>query len=201
MPRSGEQARARLQQAALDLYREYGYDSTTTAQIAERAGVTERTFFRHFADKREVLFDGEAVLRADLERGIADAADGLDPLAVLHSAIRTVLPLLRRNRSFAEPRQRVIAQTPALSERALTKEATLIRACGDALQHRGVSARQASIASQIAWAAFSRATFDWFADPSRELEDYLEQAFDDVRALTVEHPRSASTTSGRRRAV
>ena len=63
MPRSGEQARRRLQQAALELYRAQGYDRTTTAEIAAQAGVTERTFFRHFADKREVLFDGEAVLR------------------------------------------------------------------------------------------------------------------------------------------
>jgi AcrR family transcriptional regulator len=83
MPRSGEEARRRLQQAALELYLERGYDATTTAQIAERAGVTERTFFRHFADKREVFFDGEAVLRSALITAIAKAPEDLGPLPVL----------------------------------------------------------------------------------------------------------------------
>ena len=59
MPRSGDEARRRLQQATLELFQQKGFDATTAAEIAERAGVTERTFFRHFADKREALFDGE----------------------------------------------------------------------------------------------------------------------------------------------
>ena len=79
MPRDGAQARARLREAALELYRERGYDETTAAQIAARAGVTERTYFRHFADKREVLFDGEAELRAILVDAIATAPAGLAP--------------------------------------------------------------------------------------------------------------------------
>ncbi len=98
MPRSGEQVRLRLQQAALELYRERGYDSTTTAQIADRAGVTERTFFRHFPDKREVLFDGEATLGLDLERGVAEAPDGLGPLTILFHAFHVAVPLLQGNR-------------------------------------------------------------------------------------------------------
>lgn len=73
MPRSGAEARSRLKQAALELYRENGFDKTTTAEIAARAGVTERTFFRHFPDKREVLFDGEADLREDLTKSVAEA--------------------------------------------------------------------------------------------------------------------------------
>src|SRR6478735_15430 len=117
VPRSGAEARRRLQQAALELYRERGFDRTTTAEIAARAGVNERTFFRHFPDKREVLFDGEADLRAALVRAVAEAPDGLPPLDVLLRAFRTAEPVLERNRPFAEPRLRVIAATPALRER------------------------------------------------------------------------------------
>jgi len=186
VPRSGEQARQRLQQAALELYRQRGYDNTTTAEIADRAGVTERTFFRHFTDKREVLFDGEATLRADLERGVAEAPDGLDPLSVLLCAFRMAIPLLERNRSFAEPRNQVIAATPALRERALTKEASLTQALTTALQHRGIGDRQAMLAAQIGMAAFTQATLSWFDHPDHALEDQLAFALGDVRALASE---------------
>lgn len=186
MPRSGEQARQRLQQAALELFLEFGYDSTTTAQIAGRAGVTERTFFRHFVDKREVLFDGEAALRIDLNRGVAEAPAGLDPLNVLWCAFHTAMPLLERNRSFAEPRNQVIAATPALRERALTKEASLTQALTTALQHRGIGDRQAMLAAQIGMAAFTQATLSWFDHPDHPLEDQLALALGDVRALASE---------------
>ena len=79
MPRSGAEARRRLREAALELYRERGFDQTTAAEIAERAGVNERTFFRHFPDKREVLFDGEADLRAALARAVTEAPAELTP--------------------------------------------------------------------------------------------------------------------------
>ncbi|MDE3177201.1 MAG: helix-turn-helix transcriptional regulator, partial [Pseudomonadota bacterium] len=73
MPRSGEDSRRRLQKAAFDLFEERGYDQTTAAEIAARAGVTERTFFRHFPDKKEVLFAGEAAFRATLTAAVAAA--------------------------------------------------------------------------------------------------------------------------------
>jgi AcrR family transcriptional regulator len=81
VPRSGADARRRLQQAALDLYREYGFDQTTAADIAERAGVNARTFFRHFPDKREVLFDGEADLRDTMTQAVAETSGGPAALA------------------------------------------------------------------------------------------------------------------------
>lgn len=194
MPRSAVQARLRLQHAALELYRDHGYDVTTTAQIAARAGVSERTFFRHFTDKREVLFDGEASLRADLERGVAEAPDG-DPLAILLHAFRAAIPLLERNRPFAEPRQKVITTTPALMERALTKEASLAQALSNALQRRGVSKRQASLTAQIGMAAFSQATLAWFEHSERDLEHHLTQTVEDLRAVTstqgVRRPKPA----------
>lgn len=88
-------------------------------------------------------------MRTDLERGVAEAPEGCDPLTMLLQAFRTAIPLLERNRSFAEPPNKVIAATPALHERALTKEALLTHALGNAVQRRGVPDRQAALAAQM----------------------------------------------------
>lgn len=188
MPRSGEQARQRLQRAALELYREQGYDDTTAAQIAQRAGVTERTFFRHFPDKREVLFGGADALVADLRRGIAEASGELTPLEVLHHAFLTSVPLLTDNRPFSAPRQAVIAVTPALRERELSKEAWLIQVLAEALQRRGIDASRAALAGRIGMAAFSQATGSWLEQPASDLAislpELLSRSFDELRNLT-----------------
>ncbi|MET1071269.1 MAG: TetR family transcriptional regulator [Umezawaea sp.] len=188
MPRSGVEARRRLQQAALELYGERGFDQTTTAEIAARAGVNERTYFRHFPDKREVLFDGEPALRAALTRAVAEAPDGLEPLDVLLSAFRKAGRILEDTRPFSEPRLAIIAVTPALRERELAKAASLTEAVAEALRLRGVAGRLADLAAQAGWATFHHAAQDWIDDSSRSLDEHLSQAFDDLRAL--------STTSG-----
>ena len=115
--------KVRLQQAALALFREHGYERTTSAGIAAQAGVTERTFFRYFPDKREVLFDGEAILRTVMTDSVSGAPEGLCPLDILFRAFRSVLPILEANRPYSHPRQQVIASTPALAERELAKHA------------------------------------------------------------------------------
>ncbi|MFB9686936.1 TetR family transcriptional regulator [Amycolatopsis plumensis] len=186
MPRSGEEARRRLQQAALELYQERGFDRTTTAEIAARAGVTERTFFRHFPDKREVLFDGEAALRADLIRSVADAPEGLPPLEVLLRAFRKAAAILEGNRSFAEPRLAVIAATPALRERDLAKAAAMADALAAALRERGVSERAASLAAHVGWVTFHHAAGAWIQESVRGLDEHLAEAFADLRALAAE---------------
>jgi AcrR family transcriptional regulator len=185
VPRSGAEARRRLQQAALELYRERGFDQTTTAEIAARAGVNERTFFRHFPDKREVLFHGEADLRAALMREVAEAPDGLQPLEILLCAFRKAGRILEDNRPFSEPRREVIAKTPALRERDLAKAASLTDAVAEALRQRGVADRLASLAAQTGWAAFHHAAQAWIDDPSQSLDAQLSRAFDDLRALSA----------------
>jgi len=107
-------------------------DATTTAQIAERAGVTERTYFRHFADKREVLFDGELELRTIMIDAIAGAPAGVAPLALVLRSYEAAVPLLVAN-PLAERRAKVIAVTPALRERAHAKTDTLLDAVVQAL--------------------------------------------------------------------
>ena len=184
MPRNGEDARRRLQQAALELFCERGYDATTTAEIAARAGVTERTFFRHFPDKREALFDGEEAFRAALTDGVLAAPDGLAPMNALLWTFRSVQQMLVDNRPLTEPRQTVIAQTPALRERVLTKTAGLTAALADALRRRGVEDGLAMLAAQVGMAAFSSAARAWFDDPATGLEAHLTRAFEALHALS-----------------
>jgi AcrR family transcriptional regulator len=188
VPRSGAEARRRLQQAALELYRERGFDQTTTAEIAARAGVNERTFFRHFPDKREVLFDGEADLRAALTQAVAEAPEGLQPLEMLLCAFRKAGRILEENRPFSEPRLEVIAVTPALRERELAKAASLTEAVAEALRQRDVADRLAGLAAQTGWAAFHQAAQAWIEDPAQSLDAHLFQAFDDLRALSATVP-------------
>lgn len=188
MPRSGAAARERLREAALVLYAERGYDATTTAQIAEHAGVTERTYFRHFADKREVLFDGETELCTTMADAILDAPPGLPPLALVLRAYRAAIPLFVAGRPVAQRRSEIISTTPALQERAHAKAATLLNAITDALVTRGVGEPRARLAAQIGAAAFDRASRSWNHDPALALEDLLTtaaaEALQLVRAAT-----------------
>jgi len=173
----------RLQRAALDLFREHGYDRTTASQIAVRAGVTERTFFRYFADKREVLFQGEAVLRAALLTAITEAPDELGPLDTLFHAFRSVQLLLENNRPFSKPRHEVICNTPALKEREQTKIAALADALAIALKARGATELQALLAARTGMAAFALATVAWLDDPSLSLGRRLNLAFRELKSI------------------
>ena len=183
MPRNGEPARQRLQQAAVELFGERGYDQTTTAEIAARAGVTERTFFRHFPDKREALFDGQAKLRTALTGAIAAAPAKLPSMEILSRAFRLIVPMLEANRPFALPRQAVIASSPALQERELAKEAALAESLAVALRQRGVDERLAALAARTGMATFRYAVETWFADPTDGLGAHLDRAFGELDGL------------------
>ncbi len=167
----------------MELYGERGYDQTTTAQIAARAGVTERTFFRHFPDKREVLFEGEAAFRAALAGGLAEAPIDLAPLDALLCAFRSVEQMFEDNRPFSGPRQKVIANTPALRERELAKAAALIADLAEGLRRRGVEDRLATLAAMMGMTAFSYAATSWLDDPSKRLNAHLVRAFDELSNL------------------
>jgi AcrR family transcriptional regulator len=185
MPRNGDDARRRLQDAALQLYRERGYERTTTAEIAAHAGVTERTYFRHFADKREVLFEEDPRLRPALTRGVAGAPGGLAPLEVLLATLRSIGPLLEENRGFTAPRLAIIAGAPPLRERAEAKTAALTALLAEALRARGVEGKLATLAAQTGMAAFSYAARGWFEDPSASFETHLDRAFQALRGLSA----------------
>lgn len=148
--------------------------------------MTERTFFRHFPDKREVLFDGEATLRAALTASIADAPDGLGPLDVLFRAFRSVQPALEDNRPFSKPRHEVISSTPALHEREMAKMGALADALAAALQARGVADLRAVLAARTGMAAFVQATVSWLDDLEPGLGALLNLACRELKALLTE---------------
>ena len=145
--------------------------------------MTERTYFRHFADKREVLFTGEAELSAILVDAVAAAPADLAPLSVLVRAFAAAVPLLVRNRPGAEQRAQVIAATPALRERAYAKTAALTDALANALADRGIAPPKARLAAQVGMAAFDRASRRRAGNPAVDLSASIAQAADEVLTL------------------
>jgi len=176
-------SRLRLQQAAIDLFASDGFETVTAAQIAARAGVTERTFFRHFPDKREVLFDGQNVLLAALEAGLAEAPSSAGELAALFHAFRSVVPLLEANRPFSQPRQRIIAANPALKEREAAKLTVLVDAMTEALKTRAQSDLRARLAATTGIAAFAMVTTAWLEDGEPDLLSRLAESEEELRSL------------------
>lgn len=183
VPRSGADARRRLQQAALDLYRERGFDQTTAADIAERAGVNARTFFRHFPDKREVLFGGEADLGAALAQCLVDAPGDLTPVEMLRHAFRKAATILEESRPYSEPRLALIAATPTLRERDLAKGEAMAAIIADGLRRRGVDDQLADLAAHTGWATFHHAAQRWIDNPGTRLDTHVEQAFENLRLM------------------
>jgi AcrR family transcriptional regulator len=154
-----------MTRAALELYLDPGYEQTTVADIAERAGVTERTFFRHFADKREVLFSGSALLQEAVVAAIAAAPEDASPLAAAAAGIDAAASLVQSQPDPTFPRRRaaVIAANPSLQERELLKMATLAGAAAQALVDRGAEPGEAAVAAEAAAAAFRLAFERWTA--------------------------------------
>lgn len=185
MPRNGEEVRRRLQLAALELYRERGYEETTAAEIAAKAGVTERTFFRHFPDKREVLFDGDTAFTEALANAVHEAPPSLGVWDTLFVAFNAVKQMFIENRPFTEPRQRVIASNPALQERAVAKTRAVTATLASALTARGIPSPQANLAAQMGMATLSHAVAAWFADGSIELGEHIARSFEEVRDLSA----------------
>jgi AcrR family transcriptional regulator len=194
MPRDGEKVRKRLQWAALELFRERGYEETTAADIAAKAGVTERTFFRHFTDKRDVLFDGDAAFSEALTTAVRNAPETLGPWDTLFFAFDSVKQTFVENRPFTEPRQHVIASSPALQERAMAKTRSLVAAVTSALCERGVAAPQANLAAWMGMAVLSYGVAAWFNDSSIDLGEHIVRAFQEASHLSQSNVAIAKRT-------
>jgi AcrR family transcriptional regulator len=179
-------SRGRLERAALALYGECGFESTTVAQIAARAGLTERTFFRHFADKREVLFAGAGLLQESLVRVVSDAPDSLAPIDAVTRALEAAGEVLQERRDYARQRQAVIAANAELQERELIKLASLAAAMAGALRGRGVTDPAASLAAEAGIAAFRIAFERWVSETGQpDLPLLIRESFDELRAVTA----------------
>jgi AcrR family transcriptional regulator len=182
---SRKDVRVRLQRAALELYAERGFDRTTAADIAALAGVTERTYFRHFPDKREVIFDGDAETRAALVDAVSSAAAGLPPLPALLEAFLSVAPMLERDRPVKELRHRIVASTPELQERDLMKWALLTDAVTEALEQRAAPPGLASLAAACGTAVLTRARLQWLAGSQCDYATLLTDAFAELGLLVT----------------
>ncbi|HEX7199411.1 MAG TPA: helix-turn-helix domain-containing protein, partial [Dongiaceae bacterium] len=146
MTRWGPDARGRLAKSAMELYAKRGYDQTTVAEIAERAGLTERTFFRHFADKKEVLFAGSNDLRDLLVNAVAGAPPSAPPIeAVAAGLLAAGAAFNEERRDYSRRRQAIITANAELRERELIKMAALASGLAAALRRRGVTDPAASL--------------------------------------------------------
>lgn len=186
MSRWEPNARDRLARAALDLYAERGFEQTTVAEIAKRAGLTERTFFRHFADKREVLFSGGVELQETMVGGVLGAHASAAPIDAVAAGLVAGAATLQERRGFAFKRAGVIAASAELQERELIKLATLASALSDALRQRGVGEPTASLTAQAGIAVFHVAFARW-VDEGNELElpALIRDSLDELRAVTA----------------
>ena len=178
-------SRGRLQEAALALYSERGFDQTTAAQIAARAGLTERTFFRHFADKREVLFGGSALLQERIVAGVDGAPPGDGPLDAVACGLDAAAAMLGEfRRDLSRQRQAVIAANPELRERELAKLADYAAAVAQALHRRGVGEPQASLAAEAGMTVFRIAVERWSTgSDDRELAEVMRDSMAGLRAV------------------
>jgi AcrR family transcriptional regulator len=171
----------------MELYVERGFDETTVAEIAARAGLTERTFFRHFADKREVLFAGAATLQELFVEAVLDAPADTPPVDAAIAGVVAGGALIQERPAFARQRYEIIAANAELQERELIKLASLSAALADALRRRGVPGHAASLAAEVAIAVFRVAFERWAADPFHlDLPQLMRESLQELRTVTAD---------------
>ena len=181
MGRWDPDARGRLTRAATELYLERGFDQATVAEIAKRAGLTERTFFRHFADKREVLFGGSVQLQELMVGAVAAAPASAAPIDAVAAGVLAAAQVLK-DQDYSRRRQTIIAANPILQERELIKMASLASAFAEALRRRGVGEPAASLSAEAGVAVFRVAFERWVADGNKkDLAWLLRESFDELK--------------------
>ena len=179
-------ARGRLAQAAFELYLEQGFEQTTVAEIAGRAGLSERTFFRHYADKREVLFAGSAALEDLMVSRVAEAPGSAAPMEAVAAGLEAAGALLQQRRDFALRRTTIIAANPELQERELIKLASLAAALAAALRRRGVTESVASLTGEAGIAIFKVAFGRWISEPGEaHLPLLIRESIKDLKAVAA----------------
>ncbi|MFD9002405.1 TetR/AcrR family transcriptional regulator [Streptomyces sp. NPDC059582] len=179
-------ARGRLAKVALELYSERGYEQTTVAEIAKRAGLTERTFFRHYADKREVLFAGSGRLQELFVRAVAGAPESSAPIDALAVGLDAVSETFADRREFARKRQTVIMANAELHERELIKLASMSAALAGTLRERGVPEPAASLTAEAGVAVFKVGFERWIvASEERDMAALMRDSLAELKAVTA----------------
>lgn len=186
MARWEPDAGGRLAQAALDLFEERGFEQTTVLDIARRAGVTERTFFRNFSDKREALFHRSHELQEAVVSAIAETAESCVALDAAVRGIEAGTTILEARREYSRQRAAVVASHPSLQERELLKLAALRDAIADALRERGAPGLDAALAAETAVLVFKVGFERWISDAAdTRAADRVREALDELKALTA----------------
>ncbi|OIH97752.1 TetR/AcrR family transcriptional regulator [Curtobacterium sp. MCBA15_001] len=189
MPRWESGARERLVLAAVDLFSDQGYDDTTVTQIAERAGVTKSTFFRHFPDKRELLVAGQETLSRLLAEGITAAPADSTPLAAVAAGLELASAEMGPANRELGPRLRVaVAASAELQERDALKQVGMAAAMAEALAARGVAEAPARLASEMGVLAFKQGFERWSsgqADADDGLAQHALSALAELRAAAA----------------
>lgn len=180
-------ATERLQAAALDLFATQGFEQTTAAEIAGSVGLTERTFFRHFTDKREVLFHGQDQLAQVFLQGIEAAPAGASPLEVVGAAVQSAAGFFAdERRSYSRMRQSVIDDNPALQEREQHKLRALGVVVGQALRARGVTEPAATLAAESGVTIFGVTFAQWIGEgEERSFAAIADDVFRELVTLTT----------------
>ena len=180
-------ARGRLAKAAMELYADQGFEQTTVAEIAARAGLTERTFFRHFADKREVLFYGMDRLRGLLARAVADAPASATPMDLVGAAFEAAAVMLQENPERVRLRDAIVSANAELRERELIKLAALASAVAGALRDRDIPEPGASLAAETGVAVFKIAFARWISDPGQpDLPGIIRESMGELRGMLTD---------------
>ena len=171
----------------MELYTERGFEQTTVAEIAERAGLTKRTFFRHFADKRDVLFADFDAMSELVAKAVAETPEQLAPIAAVAAGIQAAATVIQDYAERARYRRAVVAANPELLERELAKLAEIAAAMAETLRGRGVPDQAASLCAEAGITAFKIAFECWADHPDqqdgRDLPRLVRRSLDELRAL------------------
>ena len=184
MSRWKPDAEGRLTAAAITLFEQRGYDETTIAEIADAAGLTKRTFFRYFTDKREVLFKGSHELEERWVCGIRSAPADAGAMAAMSSGFDQVAELFADRHPFARMRSAIVSANPELQERELIKLQTLAGTLTSALIARGIAENPAALAGQAGVTVFHVAFARWVAqDDPATFRQLMDASLADLRSV------------------
>lgn len=172
--------------AAVDLFADQGYDATTVTEIAERAGVTKSTFFRHFPDKRELLVAGQEALSTLLAEGITAAPADASPLAAVASGLENAATAFGEvTRQIAPRLAAAVASSAELQERDALKSVSMAAAMTQALVERGVPEMTAALAGELGTLAMKKGFATWSdGDRTDAFAPYAVRALHELQAAT-----------------
>jgi AcrR family transcriptional regulator len=184
--RKKERTRAAIARVARELFSARGFSAVTLAEIAEAAEVGQRTLFRYFADKEELLFDEDAALQARLRAALASRPEQEPPATAVLEALLSLVAEWQDQREQGLVRREVIDASPALRARERAKHGAYQDVLLEGLTARGLDRAQGRLLAGVAVACVEEALSRWYADggPGRPgLMDRLQETYAELAEL------------------